>query len=35
MAKKDSETSGAERGAVEVADGPLLDLCLLYTSRCV
>jgi RNA polymerase primary sigma factor len=26
MAKKDSETSGAERGAVEVADGPLLDL---------
>jgi RNA polymerase primary sigma factor len=26
MAKKDSETSEAERGAVEVADGPLLDL---------
>ena len=26
MAKKDSETSEADRGAVEVADGPLLDL---------
>ena len=26
MAKKDSETTEAERGAVEVADGPLLDL---------
>ncbi|MGC2222649.1 MAG: RNA polymerase sigma factor RpoD [Methylocella sp.] len=26
MAKKDSANSGAERGAVEVADGPLLDL---------
>jgi RNA polymerase primary sigma factor len=26
MAKKDSETSEVERGAVEVADGPLLDL---------
>jgi RNA polymerase primary sigma factor len=26
MAKKDSETSEAARGAVEVADGPLLDL---------
>jgi RNA polymerase primary sigma factor len=26
MAKKDSENSDAERGAVEVADGPLLDL---------
>ena len=26
MAKKDSETSETERGAVEVADGPLLDL---------
>jgi RNA polymerase primary sigma factor len=26
MAKKDSENSEAERGAVEVADGPLLDL---------
>ncbi|HXW71531.1 MAG TPA: RNA polymerase sigma factor RpoD [Methylocella sp.] len=26
MAKKDSETSGAERGTVEVADSPLLDL---------
>ena len=26
MAKKDSETSEAERGTAEVADGPLLDL---------
>ncbi|HUB65173.1 MAG TPA: RNA polymerase sigma factor RpoD [Methylocella sp.] len=26
MAKKDSETTEADRGAVEVADGPLLDL---------
>ena len=26
MAKKDSETTEVERGAVEVADGPLLDL---------
>ena len=26
MAKKDNANPGAERGAVEVADGPLLDL---------